>query len=466
MSAGLISFPILTRIFSVADYGLLGLISTTLFIAIAITKLGFPNATVRFYAEFEADGRVTYLYSTVFSSSLLTAGIVATLFFFSIQLIRDKFTNINVIDLLSLCSILLFTSCINDILTSFLRAEQRTKLYNLIAVLRRYGSLALSIFLVLFVMKGLYGFYAGHIIWSIIVLCVLVYVFRGQIKLGLAYFSPAILKQSIKFGFPMVWAELGHLILNYADRYLIHLYLGATPLGLYTAGYNLAEHVTQAIIYPINYAMTPIYMNILVNKGEQQTKQFFTKTFTYFLLIMLPIVFGLIAVGKDLINFLASAKYIEAYSVLPYVIIGQAVYACTIVLNSGLFIRKKTHILTIIMIVTCLLNVGLNVVLIPSFGITGAAQATLISYIFYTIVITYYAFKEFKFRIDFRRISLYLAVAVAMYLLICLLDGESSLTNLVTKIPAGALFYCTFVLALDRDIRNALYRTITRSVRI
>jgi O-antigen/teichoic acid export membrane protein len=228
----------------------------------------------------------------------------------------------------------------------------------------------------------------------------------------------------------------------------------------------LAEHVTQAIIYPINYAMTPIYMNILVNKGEQQTKQFFTKTFTYFLLIMLPIVFGLIAVGKDLINFLASAKYIEAYSVLPYVIIGQAVYACTIVLNSGLFIRKKTHILTIIMIVTCLLNVGLNVVLIPSFGITGAAQATLISYIFYTIVITYYAFKEFKFRIDFRRISLYLAVAVAMYLLICLLDGESSLTNLVTKIPAGALFYCTFVLALDRDIRNALYRTITRSVRI
>ena len=168
---------------------------------------------------------------------------------------------------------MIFSKCANDTLTSFLRAEQRTKLYNLIAIFRKYGSLALSISLVFFFRKGLYGFYVGGIVWSIIILCLL-YIFRGQIKIGARYFSLVILKHSIKFGFPLVWSELGHLILNYADRYLIHLYLGSASLGLYTAGYNLAMYVTQVIIYPINYAMVPIYMNIYVNKGEQQTKQF------------------------------------------------------------------------------------------------------------------------------------------------------------------------------------------------
>ena len=63
MAAGFISFPILTRVLSIEDYGLLGLISTTLFIAIAITKLGAPSSIVRFYPEYESKGTLTDFYS-------------------------------------------------------------------------------------------------------------------------------------------------------------------------------------------------------------------------------------------------------------------------------------------------------------------------------------------------------------------------------------------------------------------
>ncbi|MFX0124543.1 MAG: lipopolysaccharide biosynthesis protein [Candidatus Hodarchaeota archaeon] len=453
MGAGLISFPILTRIFSVADYGILSLISTTLFIIIAIVKLGFPNAIVRFYAEFKAEKRLAKFYPTIFSGSLLAAAVGAALFFASIQLISDKFINKDIFRLLSLVSILIFTKSTVENLMGFLRAEQRTKLYNLIAIIRGYGSLVFSIFFVFFFVKGLYGFYVGQILFSFISLSILVYMFRTRIKIGVASFSLPLLKQSIKFGFPLVWAELGHLILNYADRYLILLYLSSTYLGLYTAGYNLIVHVMQTIIYPINYAMTPIYMNILVNKGKQQTKQFFSKLFNYFLLITLPSVFGLIAVGRDLIIFLASAKYAEAYLVLPYIVIGQAIYACTILLNSGLFIRKKTHVVTILMIITCILNIGLNIVLIPLFGIIGAAQATLVSYIFYTILITYLAFKEFSFPIHYERVFLYLVASLIMFIIINKINFGSHLFNLVTRVLIGATIYSILVVILDREIR-------------
>lgn len=177
---------------------------------------------------------------------------------------------------------------------------------------------------------------------------------------------------------------------------------------------------------------------------------------------MFPVVLGFILVGKDLLAFLAPSKYMEAYAVLPYVVIGQSIYACSIILNSGLFIRQKTHLVTIIMVSACVLKVGLNIILVPYSGIVGAAQATLISYIFYTAIITYYAFKEFRFRIDYPHILLYFFVAFAMYLVVKPINSGTPLLNLAARITAGSIFYTVLILALDRDVRNAAFRMISR----
>ena len=461
-AASFISFPILTRVFSVGDYGILSLITTTTLIVAAITKLGFPESIVRFYAEFKAKNQLASLHSTFFLSSLGIGGIIGFLCIIGARLMYNSL-NENIIRLVPVVALLILTSCVAAILTSYLRAEQRTKLYNVIAVIQRYGSLCLGIFFVFFIVKGLYGFFIGQMIWGILSLILLLYVCRGWVKIGVAHFSIGIIKESMKFGFPLIWAELGHLMLNYVDRYLIQLYLGSVFVGLYTAGYNLASYATEMVMYPVNYAMTPIYLNILVNKGEEETKEFLGKTFRYFLLIMFAVVSGFLVIGKDLIIFLASEKYSEAAAVLAYVVIGQSIYACSIVLNNGLFIRKKTYLMTIIMAVACGLNVGLNVILIPRYGIVGAAQATLIANIFYTIIITYYAFKEFKFRIDYRSALLYLLSAGAMYLIIGGIDGGSPFKNLLAKIPAGALLYGGLIFILDRDVRGALLKMVRRS---
>jgi len=454
MATGFVSFPILTRIFSVSDYGIMGLITTSIFIATAIAKFGIPESIVRFHSEYKSINQLNTFYSTFFLTSLSIAATVAIIFMVGTRLIGYNFMDRNIVDLLSLVCISIFTGCLNATFTSFLRADQRTKLYNLITVISRYGSLAVSIFFVFFLIKGLYGFYAGHIISGIVILSFLIYIsFRGR-RIRVESFSSNIFKELVKFGFPLLWAEVGYLVLNYADRYLIQLYMGSTSLGLYVAGYNLATYVTEVIIYPINYAMTPIYMNILVNKGEEETKRFLTNTFRYFLLIMFPIVLGFIAVGRDLLAVLASSKYIEANIILPYIVIGQAIHACSIILNNGLFIRKKTPLVTLIMMSACFVNVGLNILLIPRYGIVGAAQATLISYIFHTVVITYYAFKEFSFRIDYAHIILYLIAAFIMFISVKSVHLGGQLENLLNKVGIGVVIYFCLVIILDKDIRR------------
>lgn len=460
--AGLISFPILTRIFSVSEYGLLGLVNITVFLVLSISKLGIPNSSVRFYSEFKANKNLSGFHSTLFLSALILGLTSALLFYLFIRLFSSPFSEEGLVSFALLIAILIFTGCINDTLMSFLRAAQRTRLYNLLMVIRRYGTLAISIFLVFFLVKGLPGFFCGGAIWGLVLFSFLTYLLFRNHTIKFKYYSFQFFKESIKFGFPLVWAELGHLLLTYADRYLIQFYLGAASLGIYTAGYNLTMHITDVIKYPINYAMTPIYMDILVNKGEEATKIFFSRIFRFFLLIIIPVSLGFIAVGKDLIAVLASSKYVDAYSIIPYIIIGQLVYGCQIILNSGLFIRKKTHIVTGVMISSCILNIGLNIWLIPRYGITGAAQATLVSYIFYTLVITYFSFKEFSFPIKYAHILFYLGAATVMYVVISAIDTGGSLSNLIVKIPTGIIIYASLILAFDKDIRNALHKIVKK----
>lgn len=463
MIAGFISFPILTRIFSVSDYGILGLVTTTIFIATAIGKFGLVSSIIRFYAEFKSDDRLGTFQTTMFIGSVGCAATIAILFYVVSRFFQGKVFDEKTVGLMPIVSILIFMTCTIDILTSFLRAAQRTKLYNLVAIVRRYGSLVAGIFFILFVVKGLYGFYFGQALWGAVILCFLIYISaKGKKAIHLS-FSSNILETAVKFGFPLIWAELGYLVLNYVDRYLVQMYLGPISLGIYVAGYNLATYVTEILMYPINNAIGPISMDILVNRGEEKTKEFMGKVFRYFLLVMVAVVLGFIATAKDLISFLATDKYLEAGSILPYVVIGQAIYACSTFLMSGLYIRKKTYMVTYIIFIACLMNICLNAILIPRFGILGAAQATLISNTFFTIVVTYFAFKEFSFRIDYRRILLYLTIAVGMYFVIRGIDFGAPIKNLIVKMSVGAIFYTGLVLILDKEVRTAVFRLIGRS---
>ena len=95
----------------------------------------------------------------------------------------------NIITVMSVASILIFSGCVIDTVTSFLRAEQRTKSYNFILVIQRYGSLALGIFLIFYFVKGIYGFFVGQIIGRLTLMGVLLYRLSKERKINLSNYS-------------------------------------------------------------------------------------------------------------------------------------------------------------------------------------------------------------------------------------------------------------------------------------
>lgn len=456
MGIGFISFPILTRLFSVSDYGILGLVTSTVAIVTAVVKLGFPVSIVRHYSESKETNNLDEFYSTMFFGYGFLALCATVTFIIAVQFVPDRILDTNMRYLMSIASILVFLKAIDAIITSFYRAAQQSRFYILINVIIRYGTFISGVAVVLFLIKSLYGYYLGTIVLHVVIALFLIYFFLKRRNITPAQFSSDLFKKSIRFGVFMAGSEIGDLMLTYADRYFIHYYLGSQQLGIYTAGYNLAMYTVMIIITPVNLAIDPIYLSIFSKKGIEETRLFLSKALRYFLLILFPVILGFIAVGKDFIAIMASSKYSEAYYIVPYIIIGYAIYACQPFLNAGLIIRKKTHIFMIVRIVSTILNIGLNIFLIPRYGIIGAAQATLLSYLFYTGVITYFSFKELSFRIDYSRLVLYGGISIAMFLVIRNIDFEAHLPNLISKIGTGVLVYSLLIMSFDSEVRSHL----------
>ncbi|MFX0207100.1 MAG: lipopolysaccharide biosynthesis protein [Candidatus Hodarchaeota archaeon] len=456
--AGFISFPILTRAFSVSDYGILSLVTTSIFIIMPFTKLGMQHSSIRYYEECKSGKRkesTSHFYSTLFFGSIVLTILMLTLLWLILQFIPSTLIHPRIASFVIFVAILVFLRSVQGILKVFYRTEQKSVSWSIIEVIQRYGTLALGLFFLFFVLKSLYGYYIGMVVADSLVLLFLLYTFFHKADVHWKYISVNFFKESVKYALPLVGVEISAILITFADRYLIQYLLGLEPLGIYSACNNMIRYVSLIVLLPVNLALLPICMNIWVNKGKQQTSEFLTKTLRYFCLVAFPISLGFIATGKDLIVLLASEKYVESHVIIPYVIIGKMLLASCNIFNVAWFLYKKTSIYAILTFISFLCNLILNIVLIQGYGILGAAYATLITYILLFTLISYFSFKYLSFKIDYSHIALYLTFSVIMYMVIKNIGSINYLPfYLVLKVCLGIITYSSLVLIFDKTIRS------------
>ena len=165
--AGVISFPIFTRIFSVSEYGLLNLVSSMLGLMVGLGKLGLQTSTIRFFAEAES-GKSDITEDTFISTALLgmivtgSCATVAVLLFS--ELAPDWFwSDLRVRGLMTLTAVLVLIRVVDSCFVNVLRAQERSGVYGFYTVARRYGGLAIILLVIFNLLPGLHGFYAGTI---------------------------------------------------------------------------------------------------------------------------------------------------------------------------------------------------------------------------------------------------------------------------------------------------------------
>ena len=184
-------------------------------------------------------------------------------------------------------------------------------------------------------------------------------------------FSFDHLIKMIKFSMPLVASSIAVYCSIYVDRLFIKTMLGLKSLGIYGIGYRFAS-VVGLIIAGFQGAITPLvykYHSATSTPGELAV------LFRYFIIMILPLNMFIGIFSREIVIVLTSLQYTEAWRIIPILSFG-IILSNMYIFAPGLFIHKKTTWFAVINIIASITNAGFNYILIPHFGIIGAAVAT------------------------------------------------------------------------------------------
>jgi O-antigen/teichoic acid export membrane protein len=192
-------------------------------------------------------------------------------------------------------------------------------------------------------------------------------------------------KDISRFGFYVVLANSIGMVNTQIDSLMIGYFMNETEVGYYAVAILFLQGVTllpQAIQAVTTPTVATYYRKGEFSNIQQLIKNTLLKTSAVVLFISLI----LAILGKFLITSLFSEEFLPAYLPMLILLTGYFVHSIYTSIGGCLSSIGKVHILFKIDTICAGLNLLLNIILIPRFGLIGAASATSLSFIFTTFV--------------------------------------------------------------------------------
>jgi len=362
-----------------------------------------------------------------------------------------------VVSLLRLTAVLVFIRIFESAFVNLLRAEQLSGWYSTYQVIRKYAGLAIILVTVFYVVHGLHGFYVGSIAAESTVVLGLGLVYLHRRPISLSGFQPGLFKAMLQFGLPMIGYEIGGVVLSVGDRYVLQALAGPEKLGYYSASYNMCEYVQTILLVSIGQAVTPMYTRIWEEKGADETIAFISRVLHFYLMLGTFVVAALAAVGHDVLAILASEKYRPGGVIIPWVIAGMVLEAGLPIVAAGIFIKKQTHTIMALVLASAVINIALNFLLVPRFGIMGSAFATLVSYMLLTGSAMVVAHKRLAVPFPVTSLLKFSVLAALSYFAMSRVSlGTHVFIEMLLKGIVGAVCFVALILVFDAQARQAL----------
>jgi O-antigen/teichoic acid export membrane protein len=456
--AGLVSFPILTRVLDVGEYGVMNLIATALSLMVGIAKLGMQHSTLRFYSEIKAGKQGITLdgYVSTVMLGMGAVGFLVTLLWAIIsQFVPQSWWNDDRVKIFMLVtSSLILIRVVDSALVNQLRAQERSGVLMVFNVLRRYFALVVLLGTLFYIAGNLWGFFLATIVGELVPVLILgIWMLRGQVP-RFNMFSVKLFKEMLVFGIPMVGYELSTVILSMGDRYLIQNILGAEMLGIYSAAYNLCDYLKAILLASLVAAAQPMYMRLWAEKGPTETIEFLRRFMHIYLLAAALVIAGVASIGQELLVILASEKYRGGATIIPFVMTGMALHAVVVIIGAGLYIDKRSKTVLVLIVGAAVLNVALNLLLLPRLGLLGAALANLLSFAFLLLGCAIAGRGTLPVPVPIGQLLKTSTFGVAMYLSVKQIHTESEFLTLTLRVAIGCALFATLALCFDREVRS------------
>jgi len=458
---GLVSFPLMTRNLSVADYGIVGLISSSITLFIAIGKLGMQHAVIRFFSQVKNANiafSVHQLNSTVCAVFLVLAAVTTALFLLMGYHVLPQFLQYeNISSLFLLGSAIVFVRLLGSGVMNFLRAQQRSADVAIAQSLARFLNLTFVIAVLFFTVLDPYAVVVCLFFAELAGVCYAAYQYRKDFQFDRSGVSGKLAKVMLMYGMPLMILESLSLVLRLSDRYLIEAMLGVDELGQYSASYNLTAYLDIILLAALLQAVRPAYMQMWESQGADLTHAFLSRGLHLYLMLGIPFIAMFSVTSPYLLSFLAGPKYAVGTVIIPYVALSFWLEGTMNFLAAGLYIFKNTKLLMFSSFLATAINLGLNILLIPRYGIAGAAAVTVFSYLIFMLAVTVLSFRYVRFPIEWRAPAIITLASTVVFIVLSYWDFSNDISNFLIKGTIGTTVLLLVLGILVPEMRTWAY---------
>lgn len=443
------TIAILTRLFDGAEFGRYALAIASLHFMHMALFTWVEAAMSRFYAQAEARGELASHMKTSYVTSIVLAIIGLPIFLGMVYLlpIGTHMKMILAFALGSTCLTLIFNIGIEAH-----KAAQRIGRYSAIFTSQSLLGFSAGILLILLTPLREVAPFIGIIFASILAVLIDLPFMLKRMKGGQV--EPIRVRKYFAYGMPICLALMLTYILSQGDLFFIKYFMGDAAVGEYNAGYNLANRSLDVLFVWLSMAATPVIITTLEQDGIEKTKEVLKNYGATMLLIILPAATGIALVAEPAGFILGESVRAQAVKIMPWIAFAGVMNGFISYYTQRAFmLSKNTGILAFTMIVPVIVNIGLNLYLIPRHGLIGAVWATMAAYGVGLILSFVIARRYFPLPLPFKALlQCGFASAVMAGIVIALpaqIDAWPDLAELLCKAGVGAIVYGFVAFAIN-----------------
>jgi O-antigen/teichoic acid export membrane protein len=404
--------PIYTHFLSPEDYGILELLEMTVDVITILAGIGMLNGLAKFYYDYESADEQQELVSTLFTMTVAIYFVAcAGGVLLSQQLSLVVFGNENYADLIRISFINLFLQVLIYTPMAYIRVQQKSALFVVINGAKLLLQLSFNILFIIFLKMGVAGVLYGTLLSSVAIGGWLAFYILPQVRFQ---FSTEQAKRLLRFGLPFIVSGLGAFVLTFSDRYFLSYYHDLTLVGVYALAYKFGFLLAMFPVAPLMNIWMVQRFEIASNEGYERIFNQFLSWFTISVAtVMLAVAFTV----RDLLKVISSSGFWPASDVVPVILMAYFFQGCTDFFNFGIYYSGKTEHMAYGTILAVLVIVGLSFLLIPKYGMYGAAWATLLSFSVRLVYVYWASQRLFRIKYALARPVCTTIIAVAIYLI-------------------------------------------------
>ena len=373
--------PLYTHALSREDLGVVAYVYACIAFLNVVYGYGMEGAYMKYVSTLEIGDR-KQVFSVPFLSVLLTSSV------FTLPIILFRLPIAQLLDvpvqhqhIIVYAGVILLLDSIALIPFAALRMDGKARVFAAVKITGIALNVVMNVLSLFVFHMGVQGIFLSGVISSA---ATVVMVLPVVLRMLTRHLPRPLLPALLRFGLPSVPSGIAGMMIQVIDRPIMRSISGLAAVGVYQANYRLGIFM-MLLVSMFDFAWRPFF---LTHAKDPDARTLFARVMTYFVLVMTAVLVVLTLFLGDAVRWhiffgrsLIAPEFWAGLEIVPVILLAYLFLGIYNNLIAGIYIEKRTALLPAVTFSGAGVNVIANYLLIPVWGLMGAAVATLLSYL-------------------------------------------------------------------------------------